>query len=412
MSAHAAIEKVFREQAGVINATLIRLVGDFELASEVMQEAFVAALTLWDARGVPDNPRGWLITTARNRAIDRLRQTRRFLQPQASASTLAELPDAAIDPDAVCAEPIADDLLRLIFTCCHPALALEAQVALTLQAVSGLGTEQIARAFLVPLPTLAQRLVRAKRKIREARIPYRVPPAELLPERLDGVLAVIYLVFNEGYLSASDAGPIRTELCKEAIRLARLVSELLPAQTEPRALLALMLLHDARRAARVSASGELVLLEDQDRSLWDREQIDAALPIVADVLRRAGARPFALQAAIAALHAQSRAASATDWRQIVALYGVLMRIQPTPVIELNRAAAISMVDGPEAALQLIDALAARGELAHYYLLHAARADCLRRAGRSEQARSAYQAALECGVSEPERRFLLRRLAGL
>ncbi len=409
-SARGCVERLFREQAGGIHATLIRLLGDFDLAGEVMQEAFIAALSLWDERGMPDNPRGWLIATARNRAIDRLRRRRRFLGLDDSASAFANVDGAGAELEL--REPIADDQLRLIFTCCHPALTLEAQIALTLHTLCGLTTEQVARAFLVPLPTLAQRLVRAKKKIREARIPYRIPPPELLPERLASVLAVIYLVFNEGYLSASGAGPIRGELCNEAIRLARLVSDLLPRETEPRALLALMLLHDSRCAARISASGELLLLEEQDRSLWDREQIDEALSIVEDVLKLGGARPFALQAAIAALHAQARRAGDTDWRQIAALYGVLMRVQPTPVIELNRAAAISMVDGPEAGLRLMDTLAARGELASYYLLHAARADCLRRAGRTAEAREAYTRALDGSVSPAERRFLLRRLAQL
>lgn len=409
-NARGHVERLFREQAGGIQATLIRLLGDFDLAGEVMQEAFVAALGLWDERGIPDKPRNWLITTARNRAIDRLRQRRRFLASDASASALSGLDDA--DAEIELGEPIADDQLRLIFTCCHPALTVEAQIALTLHTLCGLTSEQIARAFLIPLPTLAQRLVRAKKKIRDTRIPYRVPPPELLTERLESVLAVIYLVFNEGYLSASEDGPIRAELCGEAIRLAQLVGDLLPTETEPRALLALMLLHDARRGTRLSTSGELILLGDQDRTRWDRERIEAALMIVEDVLKRGGARPFAIQAAIAALHAQAARPQDTDWRQIAALYGVLVRVQASPVIELNRAAAISMVDGPQAALQLIDSLQARGELANYHLLHATRADCLRRAGRIEEARAAYQRALECEVSDAERRFLERRLTEL
>lgn len=411
-NARAHVERLFREQAGGIQATLIRLLGDFDLAGEVMQEAFVAALSLWGERGVPDKPRNWLITTARNRAIDRLRQRRRFLESDASASALAELDDADAEIELELGQPIADDQLRLIFTCCHPALTVEAQIALTLHTLCGLTSEQIARAFLVPLPTLAQRLVRAKKKIRDTRIPYRVPPPELLPERLESVLAVIYLVFNEGYLSASDDGPIRAGLCSEAIRLARLVGDLLPTETEPRALLALMLLHDARRSTRLSTSGELILLGDQDRTRWDRQRIEAALTIVEDVLKRGGARPFAIQAAIAALHAQASRPQDTDWRQIAALYGVLVRLHASPVIELNRAAAISMVDGPEAALQLIDSLEARSELANYHLLHATRADCLRRAGRNDHALAAYQRALECEVSDAERRFLERRLAEL
>ena len=411
-TARGHVERLFHEQAGGIQATLIRLLGDLDLAGEVMQEAFVAALSLWDERGVPDNPRNWLITTARNRAIDRLRQRRRFLAPEASASVLADLDDADAEIERQLGEPIADDQLRLIFTCCHPALSVEAQIALTLHTLCGLTSEQIARAFLIPLPTLAQRLVRAKKKIRDARVPYRVPPPELLPERLDSALAVIYLVFNEGYLSADGEGPIRAELCSEAIRLARLVACLLPTETEPRALLALMLLHDARKTTRVSTAGELVLLADQDRTRWDRRQIEETLAIVEEVLKRGGARPFALQAAIAALHAQASRPQDTDWRQIAALYSVLIRLHPSPVIELNRAAAISMVDGPEAALPLIDSLAARGELANYHLLHATRADCLRRAGRTEEARAAYWQALEYEVSDAERRFLERRLAEL
>jgi RNA polymerase sigma-70 factor (ECF subfamily) len=408
-SARGRAEQLFRDQAGSIHATLIRLLGDFDLAGEVMQEAFVAALSVWADRGLPDNPRAWLIATARNRAIDQLRRRRRFLDSEDSAKALADLDDAGAQIDRELSEPIADDQLRLIFTCCHPALTLEAQVALTLHTLCGLTTEQVARAFLLPLPTLAQRLVRARKKIRDAGIPYRVPPPELLPERLAGVLAATYLVFNEGYLSASAEGPIRAELCSEAIRLARLVSALLPTETEPRALLALLLLHDSRRRARVSPAGELVLLEDQDRSLWDRAQIEEALAIVEEVLRQGGPRPFALQAAIAALHARARRAADTDWRQIAALYGVLIRVQPTPVIELNFAAAISMVDGPDAALRLMDALAARGQLENYHLLHAARGDCLRRAGRTAEAREAYQRALESNVSDVERRFLSRRV---
>ena len=408
-SARGRAEQLFREQAGSIHATLIRLLGDFDLAGEVMQEAFVVALSVWEERGVPDNPRAWLIATARNRAIDQLRRRRRLLDSETSARALADLDDAGAQIDRELSEPIADDQLRLIFTCCHPALTLEAQVALTLHTLCGLTTEQVARAFLLPLPTLAQRLVRAKKKIRDAGIPYRVPPPELLPERLAGVLSAIYLVFNEGYLSASADGPIRAELCSDAIRLARLVSALLPRETEPHALLALLLLHDSRRQARVSPAGELVLLEDQDRSVWDAAQIEEALAIVEEALRQGGPRPFALQAAIAALHARAGRAADTDWRQIAALYGVLIRVQPTPVIELNFAAAISMVDGPEAGLRLMDALAARGELKDYHLLHAARADCLRRAGRTAEAREAYQRALEGNVSSAERRFLSRRV---
>jgi RNA polymerase sigma-70 factor, ECF subfamily len=403
---HDRLALAFREHHGTVLARLIRLTGDFDLAEDAVQQAFATALSTWVRDGAPDNTQAWIMTTARNRAIDALRYSRRFLDSESASKAIERLEAAASElADA----HLPDDRLRLIFTCCHPALAPEARVALTLHTLCGLNTEQIARAFLTSLPTLAQRLVRAKRKIRDAAIPYRVPPPELLEERLDSVLAVIYLVFNEGYLGAGDVA-IRVDLCEEAIRLARLVAALLPTQSEPRALLALLLLHDARRRARVSAEGELILLEQQDRSLWDQEKIREGLALVDIVLREAGARPYALQAAIAALHAQAREARDTDWRQIMALYAVLVRLFPTPVIELNYAAAVSMVDGPEAALRLIDALAARGTLAGYYLLHSARADCLRRLDRRVEAANEYRSALACGVSEPERRFLLKRLA--
>lgn len=387
-------------------ARLIRLTGDFDLAEDAVQQAFAIALTRWARDGAPENAQAWIMTAARNRAIDGLRYARRFLDSAAAASAIERLKAAADEP----ADPhLPDDRLRLIFTCCHPALAPEARVALTLHTLCGLSTGQIARAFLLPVPTLAQRLVRAKKKIRDAAIPYRVPPPELLEERIDSVLAVIYLVFNEGYLGAGDVA-IRADLCDEAIRLARLVAILLPAESEPRALLALVLLQDARRRARVSPEGELMLLERQDRSLWDEDKIREGLDLVETALRDGGARPYALQAAIAALHAQARNARDTDWRQIVALYSLLVRLHPSPVVELNYAAAVSMVDGPEAALRLIDALAARGTLAGYHLLHAARADCLRRLERRSEAADEYRNALACGVSEPERRFLLKRLA--
>src|SRR5262245_58759753 len=317
-SARAEVERLFRDQSGGIQATLIRLLGAFDLAGEVMQEAFVAALTLWEERGIPTHPRNWLVTTARNRAIDQLRRQRKLAGARESEAVLDNLVDESALEQAFLA-PIADDQLRLIFTCCHPALPLEAQVALTLNTLCGMTTEQIAHAFLVSGPTLGQRLVRAKRKIRDAGIPYRVPPPDLLPERLDGVLAVIYLVFNEGYLSSSEGNPLREELCSEAIRLARLLVDLMPHETEAEALLAVMLLHDARRAARFSAEGELVLLEAQDRMLWNRTQIEEGLACVEDVLIRGGDRPYALQAAIAALHARARAAGETDWPQIAAL---------------------------------------------------------------------------------------------
>ncbi len=405
--AAADIAQAFREHHGTVLARLIRLTGDFDVAEDAVQQAFAIALTAWPRDGVPCSAQAWIMTAARNRAIDQLRYARRFLPRAAAESALENLAAAVNEPAD---GHLPDDRLRLIFTCCHTALAPEARVALTLHTLCGLTTEQIARAFLLPLPALAQRLVRAKKKIRDAAIPYRVPPPELLPERLDSVLAVIYLVFNEGYLGASGDVAIRTELCDEAIRLARLVAALLPAESEARALLALMLLQDARRAARVSPDGEIVLLEEQDRSQWDRARIDEGLALVEGALREGGAQPYALQAAIAALHTQARTARETDWRQIMALYAVMVRLYPSPVVDLNYCAAVSMVDGPEAALRLLDALEARGTLRGYQWLYSARADCLRRLGRSAEAAAAYQQAIDCGVSDPERRFLLKRIA--
>jgi len=401
-----AVATAFREHHGTVLARLIRLTGDFDVAEDAVQQAFAIALTAWSRDGAPRNAQAWIMTTARHRAVDQLRYSQRFLDAESAALALERLEAAGEEPVPT---HLADDQLRLIFTCCHPALAPEVRVALTLHTLCGLTTEQIARAFLLPLPTLAQRLVRAKKKIRDAAIPYRVPPPELLSERLDSVLAVIYLVFNEGYLGAGGDMAIRADLCDEAIRLGRLVAELLPAESEPRALLALLLLQDARRRARISAEGELVLMEHQDRSLWDGDRIREGLALVERALREGGARPYGLQAAIAALHAQAPTAPDTDWRQIVALYCLLARLHPSPVIELNYAAAVSMVDGPEAALRLIDALHARGALSGYHLLHATRADCLRRLGRSAEAATAYREALACGVSEPERHFLLKRI---
>ena len=409
------IDEVYRTESGRILATLIRAVGgDFDLAEEVLQEAFTAALVQWPDSGTPDSPRAWLIGAARNKAIDQLRRRKSLSDKQGALEALALMAEeerGEREPTPA-AGPLADDRLRLIFTCCHPALAIEAQVALTLRTLCGLSTEEIARAFLVPAPTLAQRLVRAKAKIRAANIPYAIPPPEVLAERLDAVSAVIYLVFNEGYAATAGDALVRRDLCAEAIRLARLVRELLPAEAAPRALHALLLLHDARRAARVSSTGDVVLLEEQDRSRWDREQIGEALPLVEEALRARPVGPYAVQAAIAAVHARAERAADTDWPQIAALYGVLYEMAPSPVVELNRAAAIAMAEGPERGLALIDDLVARGELAHYHLLPAARADLLRRLGRTGEAAEAYRTAIALCGNDAERRFLVRRLAEL
>jgi RNA polymerase sigma-70 factor, ECF subfamily len=396
-------EQIYREQWGRIVATLIRLLGSFELAEEAAQEAFATALEQWPREGLPANPRGWLISTARHKAIDALRRKTRWEDagdPAAALEALAAMPAAEAEEDVP-----EDDRLRLIFTCCHPALATEAQVALTLRTLCGLTTEQIAKAFLLPLATMAQRLVRAQQKIRDAGIPYRTPPREELAERLAAVLLVVYLVFNEGYNAAGEGAA----LSDEAIRLGRLVSELLPGEAEARGLLALMLLHDARRAARRTGDGDVILLEEQDRGLWDGTMIREGLALAERALR-AGPGPYSIQAAIAAVHAQAATAERTDWAQIVALYDVLVRMQPSPVIELNRAAAVAMAEGCEEGLRLVDELAGRGELRGYYLLPAARADMLRRLGRWELAAEAYREALGLVNGEAERRFLARRLA--
>ena len=402
------VSDIYQSESRRVLATLLRLFqGNFDLAEEALHDAFVAALAQWPEEGLPHNPRAWLISTGRFRAIDRLRRRARFDQ---SLADIVRQYDGE-EPAAPEREEIEDDRLRLIFTCCHPGLSPEARTALTLREVCGLTTEAIAAAFLVPVPTLAQRVVRAKAKIRDARIPYEVPQRDELATRLDSVLQVIYLVFNEGYSASTGDELTRVDLSLEAIRLGRLLVELLP-DPEVLGLLALMLLHDARRASRTTAEGDLVLLAEQDRSLWDTAQIQEGDALVVRALGTQRVGPYALQAAIAALHAQAPSSEATDWHEIAGLYGVLMRVAPSPVVELNRAVAVAMRDGPAAGLALIDALLARGELTDYHLIHAARADCFRRMGDLEQARAAYRQALAHTGQSPEQRFLLRRLAEL
>jgi RNA polymerase sigma-70 factor (ECF subfamily) len=410
-AARAAVEESYRTESRRVLATLIRLLGDFDLAEEALHDAFAAAVERWPVEGIPRSPRAWLVSAGRFRAIDHLRRRAAFDERSAEVARELESRGAQGDaPDADTAD-IADDRLRLIFTCCHPALAVEAQVALTLRTVCGLTTEEIAHGFLVPASTLAQRIVRAKNKIRDAQIPYEVPAQHELPERLDAVLGVLYLIFNESYSASFGAALTRADLGAEAIRLARTVAELLP-DPEAEGLLALMLLHDSRRPARLTAAGELVLLEEQDRALWDGEKIREGLARTEHALRSHRFGPYTLQAAIAAVHAEASRAEETDWRQIVGLYDVLLRVQPSPVVELNRAAAVAMHEGPMHGLRLIDALLARGELASYQVAHAARADLLRRLGRTGDALDAYRRALALAAQEPQRRFLTRRIAEL
>jgi RNA polymerase sigma-70 factor (ECF subfamily) len=409
----ATIETLYRSESGRVLATLVRLLGDLDLAEEAMHEAFAVALESWPQTGIPDQPRPWLISTARFKAIDGMRRRARFegAQKDLIAHIESRIDEAPFNFAEIADEEIEDDRLRLIFTCCHPALPPEGQVALTLREICGLTTEEIARAFLVTPATLAQRIVRAKAKIREASLPYEVPAPQELPERLNAVLQVVYLVFNEGYSAAAGAEVTRAELTGEAIRLGRLLTELQP-EPEVIGLLALMLLQESRRAARMSPTGELILLDQQDRSLWNRAQIAEGLALVAQALQSRRFGSYTLQAAIAAVHAEAESSPATDWRQIVALYDQLVRIQPSPVVRLNRAVALAMRDGPEAGLRHIDELLAHGELANYYLAHSARADLYRRLGRTAEARTSYEKALALTQQEPERQFLQERIRQL
>lgn len=418
-------EKFHREESGRVLSTLIRLLGDFDLAEEMLQEAYATALQKWPLEGTPSNPRAWLVSTARHKAIDRIRRDQRFEAKREEIARTVEsaerpgaswfdfVPDAAsgVARDSI-EEMFPDDRLRLVFTCCHPALAVDLQAALTLRTVCGITTEEISKAFLVPVAAMAQRLVRAKRKIREANIPYRVPSPEDLPDRLEGVLLVVYLIFNEGYLASSGDALVRRELCAEAIRLGRVLCKLMPRQAEARALLGLMLLHDSRSDARVNPQGELVVLEEQDRSLWRREQIREGTAITESALGDGAAGSYALQASIAALHANAKSAQETNWEEIAALYGMLLRIHPSPVVEINRAVAIAMARSPEEGLALLDEIEKREDVSDFHLLPAARADLLRRLGRRSEAAQAYRRTMALATNDVERRFLRRRLAEL
>jgi RNA polymerase sigma-70 factor (ECF subfamily) len=407
------VHEVYRREAGRVLATLIRLLGDFDSAEEARQEAFTAAIEEWPRQGIPANPCAWLIQTGRNKTIDKIRRERVFRTKVRDREAATAEADALVENPDLDTAMFGDDRLRLIFICCHPALPVEAQIALTLRAICGLTTEAVARAFLVTEETMAQRLVRAKKKIRDAGIPYETPDPSILDQRIDGVIAVIYGVFTEGYAATTGTELVDAELCGEAIRLGRLLDALLPSNARILGLLALMLLHDARRAARVSNSGDVILLDDQDRTLWNRTQIDEGLALVERSLRDPGpVSHYAVQAAIAALHSRAACKDDTDWPQIVGLYAVLLRLHPTPVIELNHAVAVSMVDGAAPALDLVDSLAARGAVQEYHLLHAVRANLLQRLGRIDEARKAYQTALESAKLAPERRLLAERMAML